>query len=87
LHSSTNCKRSSTTAVSFQLTLHFSEIGGKALILYGDYFVTYQIAVPVTTHAGHYPRRGTQECVKYQDILYTQSQDILYTKGAEVLTL
>jgi hypothetical protein len=32
-------------------------------------------------------RRGTQESVKYQDILYTQSQDILYTKGAEVLTL
>src|SRR5579862_5135860 len=23
--------------------------------------------------------RGTQECVKYQDILYTRSQDILYT--------
>jgi len=25
--------------------------------------------------------RGTHECVKYQDILYTQSQDILYTEG------
>jgi hypothetical protein len=29
----------------------------------------------------HEWRRGTQECVKYQDILYTQSQDILYTEG------
>jgi len=27
-------------------------------------------------------RRGRQECVKSQDILYTRSQDILYTWGA-----
>ena len=60
-----NCNRSSTTELSRQLTLHSSEIGEKSLSLYEEYSVTGLFGALVTTHAGWYPRRGTQECVRY----------------------
>src|ERR1017187_6528538 len=65
VHSSMNCTRSSTTELSDQLTLHSSEIGGKSLTLYTDYSVTTLIGGSVTNHAGRYPRRCTQECVRH----------------------
>src|ERR1039458_8744375 len=66
VHSSMNCTRSSTTELSDQLTLHSSEIGGKSLTLYTDYSVTTLIGGSVTNHAGRYPRRCTQECVRHE---------------------
>src|ERR1035437_3221599 len=66
VHSSMNCTRSSTTELSDQLTLHSSEIGGKSLTLYTYYSVPTLIGGSVTNHAGRYPRRCTQECVRHE---------------------
>jgi hypothetical protein len=61
-----NCKRSSITELSIQLTLHSSEIGGNSLTLYGECFVTNHIDALVTTHAGQYRERCTHECVRHE---------------------